>query len=469
MELKRTLGFFDATAIGIGAIIGAGIFVVLGVAIGYAGPAVIVSMVIAGTVALFSALSFAELSSAIPKEGGTYQFAYEMIHPSVGFVSGCLWLMAQTVAGTAISLGLASYLALYVPTLSVKEIAVSAALVLTVLNIVGLRYSAIANNVLVLTKIAILCLFLVTGIFQINSQNYAQFAPHGFFGILQGAGFIFFAYLGFGRIAALGEEVKNPKKTLPLSILVALAICASLYVLTGFVATGIINYTKLANSGSPIADAARATGNSVLTAAVSLGAVVATVSVLLTNLLGLSRVSFAIARNGQFPNSLARVHSRFGTPYISILLTGTVMTALTLVLNLPQSAAITSFSMLTTHIFLHASAIRLRKKIPNLKTFKAPVYPLIPCLGLASCLVLMFSLPFISWIITIAAVLLSLLYYSLNKRLPLRLMKFLFQFIFKRLQLPVTCKLYPSVEPDFQAQICQKQVELLSGHFLQVA
>jgi APA family basic amino acid/polyamine antiporter len=417
MELRRTLGFFDATAIGIGAIIGAGIFVVLGVAIGYAGPAVIVSMVIAGTVALFSALSFAELSSAIPKEGGTYQFAYEMIHPSVGFASGCLWLMAQTVAGTAISLGLASYLAPYIPMLSLQEIAVSAALVLTILNLVGLKYSALVNNTLVLIKIGILCVFLVTGFFQINSQNYAQFAPHGFFGILQGAGFIFFAYLGFGRIAALGEEVKNPRRTLPLSILVALVICASLYVLTGFVATGILSYTKLANSGSPIAEAARATGNSALTTAVSFGAVVATVSVLLTNLLGLSRVSFAIARNGQLPDSLARVHSRFGTPYVSILFTGALMTGLTLVLNLPQSAAITSFSMLTTHLFLHTSAIRLRKKIPNLKTFKAPIYPLIPCLGLASCLVLMFSLPFISWVVTIAVALFSLCYYLLNKRL----------------------------------------------------
>jgi APA family basic amino acid/polyamine antiporter len=417
MELKRTLGFFDATAIGIGAIIGAGIFVVLGPAIGYAGPAVIVSMVIAGTVALFSALSFAELGSAIPKEGGTYEFAYEMIHPSVGFVSGCLWLMAQTVAGTAISLGLASYLAPYVPFLSLQEIAVSAALVLTVLNIVGLKYSAIVNNTLVLIKIAILSLFLVTGIFQVNSQNYAQFAPHGLFGILEGAGIIFFAYLGFGRIAALGEEVKNPKRTLPLSIFFALAICTLLYVLTGFVATGILGYAKLAKSSSPIADAARATGSSALTVAVSFGAVVALVSVLLTNLLGLSRVSFAIARNGQFPKSLAKLHSKFGTPYVSILVTGALMTGLTLVLNLPQSAAITSFSMLTTHIFLHSSAIRLRKKIPNLKTFRAPFYPLIPCLGLTSCIILMFSLPLISWIITLAAIVLSLLYYVLNERI----------------------------------------------------
>jgi APA family basic amino acid/polyamine antiporter len=418
MELKRTLNLFDATAIGIGAIIGAGIFAVLGIAVGYAGPAVIVSMIIAGTVALFTALSFAELSSAIPKEGGTYEFAYEMIDPYFGFISGCLWLTAQTVAGTAISLVLASY---FVGMFSfspgmLKIVAVSAALVLTLLNVVGIKYSATVNNVLVVTKIAILCLFIVAGVFQVNPQNYSPFAPNGFFGILQGAGFIFFAYLGFGRIAALGEEVENPKRTLPLSILFALAGSAILYVVTGFVATGLKGYAGLAGSYSPIADAAGATGNFVLIKTVSFGAIVATVSVLLTNLLGLSRVSFAVARNGQFPKSLARIHSKFRTPYVSILITGVLMAILTLALDLRESVAITSFSMLCTHIILHSSAIRLRKKVPDLKTFKAPFFPLVPCLGLVSCIILMFSLPEVSWIAAAAIIIVSSAYYLLSRR-----------------------------------------------------
>jgi APA family basic amino acid/polyamine antiporter len=418
MELKRTLNFFDATAIGIGAIIGAGIFVVLGIAVGYAGPAVIISIIIAAIVALFTALSFAELSSAIPKEGGTYEFAYEMIHPYFGFISGCLWLSAQTVAGTAISLGLASYLVALFPVLGgeLKVVAVSAALVLTVLNLVGMKYSATVNNVLVLIKIAILCIFVVVGAFQVNSSNYSPFAPNGPFGILQGAGVIFFAYLGFGRIAALGEEVKNPKRTLPLSILFALAASAILYVVTGLVATGLAGYKILGNSASPIAVAANATGNLALIKTVSLGALIATVSVLLTNLLGLSRVSFAIARNGQFPKSLARIHSKFGTPYVSILITGVLMAVLASFLSLPESVAITSFSMLTTHIILHISAIRLRKKIPSRNTFKAPFFPLIPSLGLASCVILMVSLPAVSWIATTAIVIASSAYYLLRRK-----------------------------------------------------
>jgi APA family basic amino acid/polyamine antiporter len=416
VELKRTLNLFDATSIGIGAIIGAGIFVVLGIAVGYAGPAVIVSMIIAGTVALFTALSFSELSSAIPKEGGTYEFAYEMIHPFAGFISGCMWLFAQTVAGSAVCLGLASYFVGLFPFFPVKIVAVSAALALTALNLIGMKHSARVNNVLVVIKIVILCFFVGVGVFHVDPQNYSNFAPNGFFGILQGAGFIFFAYLGFGRIAALGEEVENPKRTLPLAILLALAASMILYVVTGLVATGLKDFASLGMSSSPIADAAKATGSFAVVATISFGALVATVSVLLTNLLGLSRVSYAMARNGQFPKSLAKIHSKLGTPYLSILITGALMAILAFFSDLRQAAAITSFSMLTTHIILHFSAIRLRKKMPNLKTFKAPMYPLIPSLGLASCVILMFSLPMESWIVSAAIIAAVSLLYLLRRR-----------------------------------------------------
>jgi APA family basic amino acid/polyamine antiporter len=424
VELKRTLNLFDATAIGIGAVIGAGIFGVLGLAVSYAGPAVVISMVIAGTVALFTAISFAELSSAIPKEGGTYQYAYEMTNPFVAFISGCMWLFAQTVAGSAVCLILASYLVGLIPLFpakivvfsfafsTVNIIAVSAALILTVLNLRGIKHSARVNNILVVTKILILCFFIVVGAFQVNTQYYSNFAPNGFFGILQGAAFIFFAYLGFGRIAALGEEVKNPKRTLPLAILLALGTSMILYVVTGFVATGLVSYNSLGTSSSLLlADAAKATGSYAVFATISFGALVATVSVLLTNLLGLSRVSFTMARNGQFPKALAKVHSKLGTPYVSILITGALMATLAFVADLRQAAAITSFSILTTHLILHSSAIRLRKKTPNLKTFKAPLFPLIPYLGLASCVILMFSLPIESWIVsTIVIIAISGLY-----------------------------------------------------------
>ena len=416
MGLKRTLNLLDATSVGIGAIIGAGIFVVLGIAIGYAGPSVIISIIIAGIVASFTAFSFAELGSAIPKEGGAYEFAFELISPFAGFLVGCLWLFAQIVAGAAISLGFASYFVAIFPTFSVKTVAVVAALMLTGLNLVGIKQSATVNNILVIIKIAVLCLFIGFGIFQINPQNFSQFSPNGLYGVLQGAGFIFFAYLGFGRIAALGEEVKNPERNLPLSVLIALIVSIIIYVLTGFTATGLQNYQILAQSGSPIAEAAKAMGNSTIVAAVSFGALIATASVLLTNLIGLSRVAFAMARNAQLPKSVARVSSRLGTPYVSILAMGALLTILAFALDLKQTVAITSFAILSVHLTVNLSAIRLRKKMPGSRRFRVPLYPLIPSLGLFSCAILMFSLPLESWVVAAVVVAITAVLYLLSRR-----------------------------------------------------
>ena len=417
MGLKRTLNLLDATSVGIGAIIGAGIFVVLGIAIGYAGPSIIISIIIAGIVASFTAFSFAELGSAIPKEGGAYQFAFELISPFAGFLVGCLWLFAQIVAGAAISLGFASYFVAVFPAFSVKIVAVLAALVLTGLNLVGIKQSTTINNILVIVKIAVLCSFIGFGLFQMHPQNLSQFSPSGLFGVLQGAGFIFFAYLGFGRIAALGEEVKKPERNLPLAILIALIVSIVLYVLTAFTAMGLQDYRILAQSGSPLAEAAKATGNFTLVAAVSLGALIATVSVLLTSLIGLSRVAFAMARNGQLPTSIARVSSRFGTPYVSVLMMGALLTVLAFALDLKQAAAITSFALLATHLIVNLSAIRLRKKMPSSATkFRVPFFPLIPTLGLISCVILMFSLPQESWVAAAAVVALSAVLYLLRRK-----------------------------------------------------
>ena len=416
--LRGTLNLFDATAIGIGAIVGAGIFVVLGITIGYAGPAAIVSIIMAGVVASFTAFSFAEVSSAIPKEGGIYEYAYELVSPFLAFVVGCLWLVGQIVAGTAISLGFANYFVSLFPSLSPRLVAVIAALALTALNLVGIKESAMVNNALVATKVAILVLFILAGIPLIDVRNYSPFLSGGFSGIFQGAAFIFFAYLGFGRIATLGEEVKNPARTLPLSILLALVTSVIIYVMTALVATGLQNYTLLAGSGSPIADAARVTGNYAVVATISVGALIATASVLLTNLIGLSRVSFAMARNGQLPGQIAKIDARFGTPYVSIIGAGLLMTALVLLLNLAETIAIASFSVLSAQLVLNYSAIRVRRKMPKAGTFKTPLYPLIPLLGLVSSTVLMFSLPDISWIVAFFVAIVASGYYLIRRRFP---------------------------------------------------
>lgn len=413
MVLKRELNLLDATSIGIGAIIGAGIFVVLGVAIGYAGPAVILSMVIAGIVATFTALSFAELSSAMPKEGGIYAFSYELISPSAAFVVGSLWLFGQIFAGAAVSLGFAHYFLVLVPSFPLKIVAIFAALAFTLLNLIGIKGSAEFNNLLVLLKIAILGVFIFAGIPHMDGNNFIPFSPNGLFGIIQGAGVIFFAYLGLGRVAALGEEVKNPEKTLPLSIFLALAISVLIYLLTGIVAIGLEGYDVLSGSGSPIAQAAAVTGSQLFVVLVSLGALMATSSVLLTNLIGLSRFSFAMARNRQLPQPLVKLHPAFGTPYISILVTGALTVLLVFFLDLRLTAVITSFAILVTYFVLNYAAIMLRKKNPDLKTFRSPMHPAVPVLGMLSCLLLMVSLPPESWLAAAVVVAASICYYRL--------------------------------------------------------
>jgi APA family basic amino acid/polyamine antiporter len=416
LGLKRNLNLLDATAIGVGAIIGAGIFVVLGIAMGYAGPSVIFSIIIAGIIASFTAFSFAELGSAIPKAGGAYSFAFELLSPAAGFIVGFLWLFAQIVGGATISLGFASYFVAIFPAFSIKTVAVLAAMGLTGLNLIGIKQSSIVNNILVIIKIGILALFIGFGFFQINPQYLSDFSPNGIYGVLQGAGFIFFAYLGFGRISTLGEEVKNPERNLPLAVLLALCLSVVLYVLTGLTAAGLQDYQILAQSGSPIAVAANATGNSMLEAAVSIGALIATASVLLTNLLGLSRVAFAMARNGQLPKSVARVSLRLGTPFVSILAMGALLTALAYVLDLREAAAITSFSILFVHLTVNLSAIRLRRKMLGNAGFRVPLYPLIPLSGFISCLILMFSLPQESWFAAGVVISISLVVWLLARK-----------------------------------------------------
>jgi APA family basic amino acid/polyamine antiporter len=327
-------------------------------------------------------------------------------------------MFAQIVAGAAISLGFAGYFVAIFPAFPIKLVAVTAAMILTGLNLVGIKQSATVNNVLVIIKIAVLVLFIGFGFFQIQPQNFSEFSPNGLSGILQGAGFIFFAYLGFGRIAALGEEVKNPERNLPLAILIALVVSVVIYVLTGLVATGLQNYQILAQSGSPIAEAAKATGNYAVVVAVSFGALVATTSVLLTNLLGLSRVAYAMARNNQLPKSIAKVSARFRTPYITILATGGLLTALAYVLDLREAAALTSLLILCVHLAVNLSAIRIRKKMPNSGKFRAPFHPVLPSLGLVSCIILMFSLPQESWVVTGVIVVISAVMYFLGKNWP---------------------------------------------------
>ncbi|MCP8308777.1 MAG: amino acid permease, partial [archaeon] len=315
--LYRALGLFDAVSIGINAIIGAGIFVVIGIAAGMAGPGIVLSIIIAGFVSAFTALSFAELSRFIPKEGGGYEFAHKLISNRVGFAAGWLWILSNIIAGSA--------LAVLLPFIPTNLAAIGICIIVTLVNYFGIKQSARLNNVLNVSKIAILALFIVLGSGYVNLAHFKNLTPKGYNGVLQGASLIFFAYAGFARITTVAEEVKKPQRTIPLSIILSLIISAVIYVLTSFVAVGLIGYLQLSSSSSPLADAASMTGINGIPFLISIGAIIATLGVLLTSVLGVSRVSFAMARNGDLPRLLKEIHPKYNVPHYSVVISGLLM------------------------------------------------------------------------------------------------------------------------------------------------
>ena len=357
--LKRSIGLWSAVAINVGAIIGGGIFVVTGIVAGLAGSALIVSMIIAGIVAFFTALGFAELTAWKPMEGSVYAYGRELVSPFAGFLAGWMWIIANTFTGAAVSLGFAFYLTAAFPGLPSNFIAAGLCLVFTLLNIVGARESATVNNILVAIKLAILGFFVVFGAFYFNTGNFAPFVPLSS-GVLYGAFYIFFAYGGFARIAVAAEEVKDAKRNVPLALLLSLGISMAVYVLVGVIAVGLVSAPALAGSTSPLATAMGVTGNMFAVQVVSVGGLVATASVLLTAILGVSRMEFSMARGKDLPSVLSRVHPKFGTPTYAIVATGVVMAVLVLFVDLTSVVALSTFALLFNYIITNISAYRLK-------------------------------------------------------------------------------------------------------------
>lgn len=414
--LKRTLTLFDATALALGAIVGAGIFVISGVASGLAGPAVVLAIIIAGVVSSFTAFSFVKLSSKFVQEGGPYVYSKFVISNFAGFITGWIWLFANVVAGATVSIGLASYVVVLLPQLPLIPIAVSSVLVLTALNVVGIKQSSLFNVVLVLLKLSALSLFVMIGFSHLNFSFYEPFAPNGIGGVLSATALIFFAYTGFGRAATASEEIKDPERTVPRSIALSLILSSIIYVLVGIVSVGLVPYQELANSGSPLSDAsANGIGIQWLTFFVSFAAIVATVSVLLTAVLGVSRVSFAMARDGYLPRFLSKTHAKFATPYLAILAAGAVMAVLPVVSGLKETASVTNFGSLTVYALVNLCAIILVKR-ENLRASRKFAYTVIPALGLISRVTLLYFLSPLSWLIGVSWILVGAAYFAARRK-----------------------------------------------------
>jgi APA family basic amino acid/polyamine antiporter len=409
-KLKRSIGLLSAVAINMGAIIGGGIFVVTGIIAGYAGSAFIISMVVAGIIAFVTATSFAKLAAWQPVEGSVYEYGRQLISPSAGFLAGWMWLVANTFTGAAVSLGFGYYLLAAFPNLSIKIVAAILCLVFTALNFVGAKESAGVNNVLVAIKLTVLGFFVLFGALYFNSSNLLPFNPLTS-GMLYGSFFIFFAYGGFARVAVVAEEVEDAKRNVPRALLLSVGISMIVYVLVGIVAVGLLKPAALSASSSPLSSAISVTGNSLAVNAISIGGLVATASVLLTAILGVSRMAYSMARRNDLPSALARLHSKFSTPYYAILGTGVLMAVLVLFVDLRWVVAISTFALLFNYAITNISAYKLKENHNRHKVM--------PLLGLATCLMLLVFIVFASpmaAIVGVAFLIAGAVYYLLLQK-----------------------------------------------------
>ena len=415
-RLKRSLNLLDILFIGIGAIIGAGIFVLAGVAAAlHAGPAVIASFVVAGVACGFAALCYAEFASMIPVSGSAYTYSYSTLGELVAWIIGWDLILEYAVGAIAVSIGWSGYLVellgaagITVPTaISGSPLAVPGAIInlpamfivllLTGLLVLGTKESAGINTALVAVKIIVIIIVIAVGFSFVNPKNYDPFMPFGIGGIFGGAAIVFFAYIGFDAASTTAEEAKNPQRDLPIGIIGALVISTALYIMAAVVLTGMVPYTEL-NQSAPFAYAFTKYHVTWATAVVSAGAIAGITSVLLVSLLAQPRIFFSLSRDGLLPKGIAKVHPRFRTPYKATLITGIAVAIFAGILPIGVAAELTNIGTLFAFFLVSVGIIILRKKRPDLhRPFKVPLVPWLPAAGAIMCLLLMFSLPALTW------------------------------------------------------------------------
>ncbi|MCL4451690.1 MAG: amino acid permease, partial [Candidatus Thermoplasmatota archaeon] len=318
-SFSRTLKFSDAVFINLGAIIGAGIFVIIGISAAAAGPAILISIPLAAVVAIFTGLSFSQVARHVDKEGGVYEYGKEALNPYAGFIGGTLWTYGNIIALAAVSISFGGYLdALFSSKFPVIFIAAGIVISFGVLNALGIKNSAKTLKMIVAVNVSILVLFTIIGLFFFHPSHLTDFFGKGGDGIISGAAIIFFAFSGFSRVTTVSEEVIDPEKTIPKAIIVSILISALLYFLISLAAVGLSTPQTLATSTSPLALASSKTGLFFLVEIVSIGALVATSGVILTGILGTSRVMFAMGRDREIPSVISRL-DKFSTPILAII------------------------------------------------------------------------------------------------------------------------------------------------------
>jgi amino acid transporter/nucleotide-binding universal stress UspA family protein len=416
MQLSRDLSLFSVTMIGVGAMIGAGIFVLTGIAAGVSGPAILVAFLLNGIVALFTASAYAELGGSIPEAGGGYLWVKESLPQPSGFLSGWMSWMAHSVACSLYAVGFGAYFGevlfefkipvFFSPIVLKKIIAVLIVAIFTFINYKGAKETGKAGNIATVLKISILLLFVLLGAKIIFSEphrftHFTPFFSKGFFGILTAMGLTYIAFEGYEIIAQSGEEVKDPAKNIPKAIFLSLLIVVPIYILVAFVALGVVNPEGMkawdflaAEKEVAMVEAAR--NISVWGSAILLfGGLLSTISALNATIYSSSRVSFAMGRDHNLPPVFSRVHSRFKTPSGSLFVSSSLIIIMLLILPIEDIASSADIMFLFLFIFVNVALIHIRRKIPRLlKGYKSPIFPLFPVIGIITqsiLIIVMFS------------------------------------------------------------------------------
>ncbi|MGN6475133.1 MAG: APC family permease [Mycobacteriales bacterium] len=433
-HLRRKLGPIDLIGFGIGVVIGTGIFTLTGIeASKHAGPAVLLSFIIGGVVSLLAALCYAELASSVPTAGSAYTYAYATIGEIFAWIIGWDLLLEFALGAASVARGWSAYLAnlfglpaqWFTEDATINVGALAIVVFLGIIAAVGVKQSSWVAVALVAIKVTICVFVIVAGLFFIKASNYSPFIPpakpegstgqgvketmvqlifgiqpvaFGIAGVLSAAAVVFFAYTGFEAVANMSEETRKPGRDLPLGLLGTLGIATVLYVGVSFVVTGMLNYTKL-NTAAPIADAFDAVGAHWAANLVSIAAVCGLTSVILVDLVAMSRIGFAVARDGMLPPSAAKVHPRFGTP-IRVTVAATILVAaLATFVKLEVLADLVSIGTLAAFVMVSVAVPILRRTKPDLKRrFRVPLNPVIPILSALACLYLMLNLTVETWI-----------------------------------------------------------------------
>lgn len=445
-SLKRSLGAVNLTALGIGAIIGAGIFVLTGQAAAlHAGPAVPISMIIVGIACAFAGLCYAEMASAVPVAGSAYTYSYATMGELIAWIIGWDLVLEYAAGAATVGVGWSGHMVDLLrnfgitlpaalsnaPTrwceaeqvaaavagctragvnltgsyLNVPAVAI-VALMSTIL-VIGIKESATVNNFIVLLKISIVLLIIFIGLGHINTANWHPFIPEntgkwgtfGYSGVLRGAGMVFFAYIGFDAVSTAAQEARNPQRDLPIGILGSLAICTVLYVLVSAVLTGMVPYNEL-NVPAPMAYAMQRIGAPFgIRVLVDVGAVLGLGSVILVMLLGQSRVFYSMSRDGLIGKWGSAVHKKYRTPYISTIFTGVAVGLATGILPLDIISQLVNIGTLLAFVLVCAGVLILRKTRPDLdRPFRTPWVPFVPIMGILCCVGLMATLPGYTWL-----------------------------------------------------------------------